>query len=171
MKGLEISHDILIAGPDFESCRQKVEHFFDRTMLIRYDRVLIPESDSVNAGTEEFWPRLQQGLAANQQVLREFLGNLEEEGFRTVADLESLEKGYLSKTLHTVAHLQDGLIGIDSRLYNFEEDSHSVSRGLQQKIAAAPGDYWILRVMGRISAPGEDPLDRLRTFEWKGKQP
>jgi len=165
MENLEISHDILMAGSDFSSCRQRVRRFFDRTRLIRYDEVLVMENESVNGAEKNFWARIEAGLGANQKVLGELLANLKEEGFLSLDDLQSLEKGYLSKILHTIAHLQDGFIGVDSRFYNLEEDSHGVSRGLQQKIGAAPDSYWILRVTGRFATPGEDPFDALRTFE------
>ena len=169
MKDLEISHDVLLAGSDFEFCRRRVKRFFDRTMLIRYDEVLVVESESVNGKDENFLPRLNQGLAANRAVVIELLGNLREEGFVTLEDLQDLEKGYLSKIFHTIAHLLDGFIGIDSHFYNLEEDSHTVSRDLQRKIFLAPQNYWLIRVKGRIAPAGEDPLDALRTFEWKGK--
>ena len=169
MENLEIAHDILIAGPDFASCWQQVKHFFGRSMLIRYDEVLVSEKESLNGADRKFWVRIEAGLAANQKVLGEFLENLKEEGFQSLDDLRYLEKGYLSKILHTIAHLQDGLIGIDSRFYNLAEDSHGVSRILRQKICTAPQDYWILRVTGRIAASGEDPFDTLRTFEGKIK--
>jgi hypothetical protein len=165
MENLEISHDILMAGSDFSSCRQRVRRFFDRTRLIRYDEVLVMENESVNGAEKNFWARIEAGLGANQKVLGELLANLKEEGFLSLDDLQSLEKGYLSKILHTIAHLQDGFIGIDSRFYNLEEDSHGVSRTLHQKIGATPDSYWVLRVRGRIAAPGEDPFDALRTFE------
>ena len=171
MENLEISHDLLLAGSDFGSCRQQVKRFFDRTMLIRYDEVLVMENESINGTDRNFWPKVRQGLAANQKVLAELLANLKGEGFVAVDDLQSLEKGYLSKILHTIAHLQDGFIGIDSRFYNLDEDSHGVSRELQQKIGATPGNYWLLRVTGRIAAPGEDPFDALRTFEGKRGYP
>jgi hypothetical protein len=169
MGNLEISHDILIAGSDFESCRQRVKQFFGRTMLIRYDEVLVMENDSLNGTEKNFWGRIQEGLAANQKVLGEFLANLKAEGFMTLDDLKSLEKGYLSKILHTIAHLQDGFIGIDSRFYNFEEDSHGVSRDTQKKISATPENYWIIRVKGKIAPMSEDPFDALRTFEGRGR--
>ena len=168
MEHLEIAHDILLAGPGFASCRQRVQHFFATTMLVRYDRVLVPEEEAVNGTAALFHERLTQGLAANRGVVEELLANLKEEGFAALDDLGGLEKGYLSKILHTVAHLQDGFIGIDSRLYNLEEDSHGVSREMQRKIAADPGDYWILRARGIIGVSGEDPLDSLRTFEGRG---
>jgi len=169
MENLEIAHDILIAGPDFAVCRQRVERFFDRTMLIRYDEVEVMESETISGMEEKFRARLQDGLAANRSVLDEFLTNLKDEGFVTFDDLKSMEKGYLSKILHSIAHLQDGFIGIDSRFYNLEEDSHGVSKDLQQKIGATPENYWILRVKGRIASPGEDPFDALRTFEGRSE--
>jgi hypothetical protein len=169
MGDLEISHDILIAGSDLKSCVQHVKRFFAATMLIRYDQVMISEKESLNGTAEKFRGRIEAGLRANQKVLGEFLENLKEEGFESLEDIRSLEKGYLSKILHTIAHLQDGFIGIDSRFYNLEEDSHGVSRHLQQKIAATPHNYWILRVTGRIASAGEDPFDALRTFEGRGK--
>ena len=170
MDNLEISHDILMAGSDFESCRQHLRHFFDRTMLLRYDEVLVIENESVNGTENFFWPRIQEGLSANKKVLEGFLANLKEEGFVSLDDLASLEKGYLSKILHIIAHLQDGFIGIDSRFYNLEEDSHGVSRDLQQKISTTPERYWILSVKGRFSPTSEDPFDDLRTFEGKVKK-
>lgn len=169
MGNLEISHDILLAGSNFESCSKRVNHFFDRTILIRYDEVLVLENESISGAEKEFRTRLQEGLAANRQVVGELLENLKDEGFVTLEDIQDLEKGYLSKILHTIAHLHDGFIGIDSRLYNLEEDSHGISPDLQQQIAAAPDNYWILKVKGLIASAGEDSLDALRTFEWKGK--
>lgn len=169
MENLEISHDILLAGSDFESCRKRVKRFFERTMLIRYDEVLIVEKESMPGTGKEFSIRLQEGLGANHQAIGELLKNLKDEGFTTLEDLQGVEKGYVSKIFHTIAHLLDGFIGIDSRFYNLEEDSHIISRDLQQKILGAPQNYWILKVKGRIASAGEDPFHALRTFEWKGK--
>jgi len=169
MGNLEISHDVLLAGSDLESCRQRVERFFDRTMLIRYDRVRTLKEESYNGTDENFLPRLQEALAANHEVLKELLENLKEEGFATLEDLQDLEKGYISKVFHTIAHLLDGFIGIDSRFYNLEEDSHGISREMLRNIHAAPQGYWLIRVTGSLAPAGEDPLDSLRTFEWNGK--
>jgi hypothetical protein len=170
MRSLEILHDILVAGSDFASCSQRVNRFFDRTMLIRYDRILIIENESISGTDGSFKKRIGAGLAANQKILAGFLADLKEEGFASLDDLPSLEKGYLSKILHTIAHLQDGFIGVDSRFYNLEEDSHGISRNLQQKIAMAPGNYWLLMVKGRIASADADPLDALRTFEGRGSE-
>lgn len=171
MGNLEILHDVLVAGSDFESCRQRVEHFFDRTTLIRYDEALIIKTDSVNGSQAGFWRRIQEGLKNNQEVLEKLLAHLKGEGFTTLDDLLSLEKGYQSKVLHTIAHLKDGFVGIDSRFFNLEEDSHGITGHLKQKIAATPDSYWLLRVCGRIASMGDDPLDDLRTFERQGENP
>jgi hypothetical protein len=165
MGNLEISHDILLAGSDFESCRKRAKRFFDRTMLIRYDEVLVLENESMNGADNKFRTRLEEGIAANHQTIAELLEMLKDEGFATLEDLQGLEKGYVSKTFHTIAHLLDGFIGIDSYFYNLEEDSHGITQDLQQKILAAPQNYWILRVTGRIVSASGDPLDVLRTFE------
>lgn len=169
MMNLEVLHDILIAGSDFESCRQQVARFFNRTMLIRYDEVLISEDEALNGTQPDFWPQLESGLTANRKILQDFLGHLKAEGFSTLDDLEGMEKGYQSKMLHIVAHLQDGFIGIDSRFYNLAEDSHGISGNLRRKIAASPENYWLLRVKGKIASTEEDPLDALRTFEGRTK--
>jgi hypothetical protein len=138
-------------------------------MLIRYDQVLVQEDESLNASDKEFWSRLEQGIAANHSTIGELLQNLKDEGFTTLEELHGVEKGYVSKTFHTIAHLLDGFVGIDSRFYNLEEDSHGISQELRQKIHDAPEKYWILKVKGEISSTAEDPLDALRTFEWKEK--
>lgn len=169
MGKLEISHDILVAGTDFASCQQHVKQFFAKTMLIRYDEILVTESESVNGAESTFQVRIQEGLRTNREVVGKFLATLQEEGFVTLDDLQGLEKGYLTKILHIIAHLQDGFIGIDSPFYNLIEDSHTVSRDLQQKMQATPKRYWILRVTGRIVSTAADPFDALRTFEGGGK--
>ena len=123
------------------------------------------ENESINGSKPDFQTRIYEGLAVNREILEAFLVNLKEEGFVSLDDLKSLERGYLSKILHTIAHLLDGFVGIDSHFYNLEEDSHGISRDMQQKMNQSPGNYWILRVKGRIASASEDPFDALRTFE------
>ena len=169
MGNLEISHDILLAGSDFASCRKRVKRFFDSTILIRYDQVQIVENVSINGTDKGFNIRLHEGLAANQKAIGELLDNLKDEGFETFKDIQGVEKGYVSKIFHTIAHLLDGFIGIDSGFYNLEEDSHGISKELQQKISVSPENYWIFRVKGSIVSSDEDPFHALRTFERKEK--
>jgi hypothetical protein len=168
MANLEMTHDILVAGSDLATCLKRIHHFFDTTMLIRYDEVQILENESVNGTDADFRARMEQGIKANRQAVKELVTSLQDEGFTDLNELQSVEKGYISKIFHTIAHLMDGFIGIDSQFYNLEEDSHGISRDLRQKILAAPGEYWVLRVKGRITSASEDSLDALRTFEWKG---
>ena len=53
MGNLEIVHDVLIAGSDFESCRQQVQRFFRSTMLIRYDEVMVMENESIKGSQKK----------------------------------------------------------------------------------------------------------------------
>ena len=164
---LEVPIDVLVAGEDFASCHHRVSRFFDRTMLIRFDEVRVDEKESINAADQAFWARLDEGVSANRKVVDELVASLQEEGVATLEDLQKQEQGYLTKILHTIAHLLDGFIGIDSRFYSLEEDSHSVSKALRNSINENPQQYWLLRVMGKIISESQDPLDALRTFEWK----
>ena len=164
---LEVSLDILVAGEDFASCRHKVSRFFDRTMLIRFDEVRVDEKESMNAADQAFWLRLDEGVSANRKIVGELVASMQEEGVATFEDLQKLEQGYLTKILHTIAHLLDGFIGIDSRFYSLEEDSHAISKALRRQIAAEPQQFWIVRVVGKIGTVSQDPLDALRTFEMK----
>jgi len=166
---LEVSIDVLVTGEDFASCQHKVSRFFDRTMLIRFDEVKIDEQGSISAADQSFWARMEEGVLANRETVSEFAENLKKEGFGSLEELQNLEKGYLTKILHTIAHLLDGFIGIDSRFYNLEEDSHAISNALRTQIAAEPKQFWILRVVGKIGTASQDPLDALRTFELRNR--
>jgi hypothetical protein len=164
---LEVSLDVLVAGEDFASCHHRVSRFFDRTMLLRFDEVRIDEKESINAADQAFWERLDEGISANRKTIGELAANLRQEGFGSFEKLQSLEKGYLTKIFHTIAHLLDGFIGIDSRFYSLEEDSHSISNALRKQITAEPQRFWVIRVVGKIGTADQDPLDALRTFEMK----
>ena len=162
---LEISLDILVSGADFTSCRHRVSRFFERTMLVRFDEIRVDQEESFNAADQPFWVRLDEGISANRRTVNELAANLKQANYSSLEELQDLEKGYLTKILHTIAHLLDGFIGIDSRFYSLEEDSHTISSALRGQIAAEPQQFWILRVVGKIGTAGEDPLDALRTFE------
>ena len=162
---LEIFLDVLVSGDDFASCRHRVSRFFEQTMLVRFDEVRVDEEESLNAADQPFWVRLDEGIAANRKTVSELAANLKQEGYSSLQELQGLEKGYLTKILHTIAHLLDGFIGIDSRFYNLVEGSHGISKALRRQIGAEPQQFWILRVVGTIGTAALDPLDALRTFE------
>ena len=169
MGDLIISHDILLEAPDFDSCHKRVSRFFETTMLIRYDEIRISRNESSCGADSDFRARIKAGLAANHQALEKLFICLRDEGLSALEDLKGIEKGYVSKTLHTIAHLLDGFIGIDSFFYNLEEDSHTITPDMSRKIEASPDSYWIVRVNGTISSADEKPFEALRTFEWKGE--
>jgi hypothetical protein len=162
---LEVSIDMLVSGADFESCQNRVLRFFDRTMLVRFDEVTVDGNGSLNGTEQSFFIRVDEGISANRKVIGELVENLQEEGYGALEELPNMEAGYLTKILHTIAHLLDGFIGIDSRFFNLAEDSHSISNELRKEIEGEPQKFWILRVKGKIASASEDPFDALRTFE------
>jgi hypothetical protein len=78
---------------------------------------------------------------------------LKEEGVTSLDQLPHLEQGYVTKVLHTLTHLLDGFIGIDSVFYNLLEDSHQVSGSLAADIQASPTAYWLVPIRtGKVAA-------------------
>jgi len=160
---LRVCHEILITGSDFETCRQKALLFFKKNMLVRYDVVQIDAEGAVNAQRASFWKRISHGESANRKVLAEFVSELEEEGFRSLHDIMSMDQGYRSKVFHTIAHLVDGFFGIDSCFYNLVDDSHWVSNSLRQQIEDAPAEYWLLKADAESKGKTADRLHALRS--------
>lgn len=140
------THWLLSTADNFSMARDSVRAFFKNNMLLNYDAVTIVEEDSCSAKSDEFWPALDEGLAANRQVLAGLIEDLRGEGCREIADLMVLPMGYPSKVLHIIAHLLDGFIGIDSVFYNLREDSNWLSDGLRAIIRQDPERYWLIRV-------------------------
>jgi len=158
---LHAEHEFLVSGADSETSRRKTRLFFDRNMLVRYDIVNIVEA--ITAEHPEFWPRIEHGEAANRKALADLLAELREEGYEQLKDILRMDQGYQSKMFHTVAHLLDGFFGVDTYLYNLEDDSHWLSRETRQKIADSPQDYWLLKVAASSKGPTADRLHLLRT--------
>ncbi|MCK5228376.1 MAG: hypothetical protein KAK02_09225 [Desulfobulbaceae bacterium] len=150
----EAVHNILVAGPDFESCRNHVLQFFEKTQLLQYDNVTIDPDRSLQGTDPGFWLRIEEGLAAIQDLVKAQLEELKEAGCTSLDDLLHLEYGYPSKVLHIMTHLLDGFIGIDSVFYNLIEDSHDLSDTLQKKILQDLSLYWLLHVRGSAASPG-----------------
>ena len=71
---------------------------------------------------------------------------LQESGYHTLVELAEIKQGYESKTLHTLVHLLDGFIGIDSKFYNLIENSHLISASLRREIKQTPAHYWLLQI-------------------------
>lgn len=148
---LEVFHNILMIGPDAKACKDYVLRFFAKTPLVRYDSLNILESEIFPATVPEFWRRLDEGIAENRKTVSDLLAELREAGTKSLEDLLTLPQGFQSKIVHTVAHLLDGFIGIDSLFYNMVEDSHWVSDQLRQEMRENPADYWLLQVEAVLS--------------------
>lgn len=164
---MPVNHEILVSGPDFEACESRVLHFFTKNMLVRYDTVRIAEQASVAADQDQFWQRLESGIAANRRALDELFSELAGEGFTTMADCRKMDQGYHSKIFHTIAHLLDGFFGVDTVFYNLEEDSHGVSGDLRQRMQADPKAFRLIKVLAESSAESADQVQKLRSFEGK----
>ena len=154
---LQASHEILVIGVDLETCRQKTLRFFAKNILVRYDSITIVEAESVNGEHPRFWERVEAGEAANRMTLANMLADLKAEGFQQLDDIMQLRQGYQSKIFHTIAHLLDGFFGIDSALYNLEDDSHWLSSVRRQQIQAALHTCWLLKVAGRSTGYNPRP--------------
>lgn len=160
------THLLLTIGSDRNDAQARVEHFFTRNFLVKYDRVSVLAERTIHAGETDFWGRLEEGVAANRRLVGELLAELQGGGFERVTDLGGMAQGYDSKVLHTVTHLLDGFFGVDTFFYNLEEDSHGVSARLATAIKAHPGGFWLVEAEC-TSDPGHDPdrLDPIRRFE------
>lgn len=150
-----IEHRFLIQEKDYNRACQRITRFLERYELLSYDRLKFEARDSLPAFHPRFWKALQEAQERNRQVIRDLFRDLAREGYRELFDLALLPQGYLSKIFHTLAHLLDGFLGIDSYFYNLEEDSHWVSRRLERKIQTQPEGFWLVKLYGytEVSEP------------------
>ena len=155
-----ISHYFLVRSQTATLAGQHVRRYLAGNQLITYTEFFVREEDILVAGDARFWLFLDQGLQANQAFTARMLDHLKDEGFVTLDQLLHLEQGYATKVLHTLAHMLDGFIGVDSVLYNLIEDSHRVSEPLAAAIRKVPGEFWLVPVRtGRLQASVLHPVD------------
>lgn len=162
---LEISHRILVMGPNLEKSTAHALRFLDRTPLVQYDRVRVIAAESCANTDSRFWPWLEEGVVQNRQVLAKLLGDLRAAGTKDFQDLLSMPQGFQSKIIHTVAHLLDGFFGIDSIFYSLPEDSHWLSDTLRKQIEASPEEFWLIKVVATLEALEHGSVSTLRSFE------
>ena len=162
---LETSHEFLAMGPDFNTAQKAVLRFLDTTQLVRYDAVRVETHACLSATDAGFWPRIEQGLEDNRQVLRQLASELKESGVFSLDEALTLHQGFQSKLFHTIAHMLDGFFGIDSCFYNLATDSHWLTADLKKEIEAAPEDFWLIRVSGFLKTATREKAILLRTFE------
>jgi hypothetical protein len=155
-----ISHYFLVRSQSGQAAGQHVERYLAGNQLISYAEFFVRTEEVLNGTADKFWETLHHGLAANDSFARRMLAHLKEEGVTSLDQLPDLEQGYVTKILHTLTHLLDGFIGIDSVLYNLIEDSHRVSDGLSAAIHAHPEEYWLVPIRtGKLEASVLHPVD------------
>jgi hypothetical protein len=155
-----VSHSFLVRSRSGQAAGRHVKRYLTGNQLISYAEFFIRPEDILNGTDDRFWPALEQGLAANRAFARRMLDHLNKEGLTTLEQLLELQQGYATKVLHTLTHLLDGFIGIDSVLYNLVEDSHQVSEVLTGAIRNTPEAYWLIPVRaGKLEASVLHPVD------------
>ncbi|MDD2463408.1 MAG: hypothetical protein PHI97_05375 [Desulfobulbus sp.] len=141
-----ISHYFLVRSPSSQAAASHVERYLSGNQLISYAEFFVQPEEVLGGDHDKFWDTLGLGLAANDVFAHRMLEHLKEEGVTTLNQLLSLKQGYATKILHTLTHLLDGFIGIDSIFYNLVEDSHWVSEELSEAIRGHVGGYWLVPV-------------------------
>lgn len=148
-----VSHSFLVRSQSAELSGQHVQRYLDGNQLVRYADLLIRQDDILNAADHDFWLLLEQGLQANTAFTKRMLTHLKEEGITRLDQLLDMNQGYATKVLHTLTHMLDGFIGIDSVLYNLIEDSHRLSTSLAATIRNQPEEFWLVPVRtGKVQA-------------------
>jgi len=125
---------------------EKVTLFLDKTALVRYENIVFNSDLSCSASDPIFWEIVNNGLEKNKQSIIALIDELQESGYSQLTELAGMKQGYESKVLHTLVHLLDGFIGVDSSFYNLIEDSHLLNDSLRQKIKQTPNRYQLLQV-------------------------
>lgn len=141
-----ISHYFLVRAENSYDACEHVEQYLDKNQLITYADLVIKDEEVLQGRSREFWPTVEKGLERNRQFALKMLDYLKEEGVRSLDDLITLQQGYTTKILHTLTHLLDGFIGVDTSLYNLLEDSHQISDMLRADIKSSPDVYWVIPV-------------------------
>ena len=165
MMEIEALHSLLVRGNDFAYCQARVEKFFAKNFLVKYDTVKIVPEKSYSTEDPAFWPALEEGIASNQQKVAEMVKELRECGFTDLGDLVTMPQGYETKILHTITHLVDGFFGIDTCFYNLEEDSHGLTEKLAQLVREKPTEFQLITVVCFSGKGDSDLLAKIRKFE------
>ena len=144
---LSVFHDFLAKAPDFSSAKAQASKFLQDTTLIRYGSVEIDHNKSCSAEHKGFWRQLDQGVAENRKIVAGLIRELELCDYSSLHDLSSVKQGFESKILHTITHMLDGFVGVDSVFYSLIEDSHWLSPSLREEIMSQPNQYWLVHVV------------------------
>lgn len=142
----KISHYFLVRSSNSYDACEHVEQYLDKNQLITYADLVIKDEEVLQGTSLDFWPMVEKGLDRNHRFAMEMLSHLKEEGVASLDDLLEMQQGYLTKILHTLTHMLDGFIGVDTALYNLLEDSHQISESMRADMKVAPEEYWVIPV-------------------------
>ena len=142
----KISHLFLVEAESPQEGTEQVEHYLKGNQLITYSDLVIRPEEIIGSKEGRFWPMLEKGIAKNMDFALSLVETLKDEGVETLDGLVQMEEGYLTKLLHTLTHLLDGFIGVDSVFYNLVEDSHRISRTLKMSVDTECEKYWLIPV-------------------------
>ncbi|PID72439.1 MAG: hypothetical protein CSB34_02155 [Desulfobulbus propionicus] len=142
----KISHYFLVEADTAKLGEEQVHHYLKGNQLVTYSHLVIREEEVIGSKDQRFWPTLNRGVQKNMNVAISLVDTLKEEGVTTLEELVQMREGYLTKVLHTLAHLLDGFIGVDSIFYNLVEDSHRVTSGLRETIDNEVEKFWLIPV-------------------------
>ncbi len=148
---MKTTHIFLVQDDELSMAVKRTNNFILRNGLVSYDHHQIDEDDCLNGTNPKFYEILKSAVQKNNDVITCLLKELASEGYIELQHLAQIPQGYLSKIVHTIAHLLDGFFGIDTYFYNLEEDSHRVSFSLFKKIKENPGQYWLIQVIGLLA--------------------
>lgn len=156
---LSMEHDLLVSGPDRETCEHHIRLFFDKSQLVHYDSIDFDRPRCVNGADPRFHDLLHSAIAGNRKILAELLAKLRDEGCTSLDDLLVMPQGFMSKLLHTMCHLLDGFFGVDSRFFDIDEISHWLTENRRKELERTPERCWLMRVRGK-SVYGQGFEDR-----------
>ncbi len=145
-KNYKVSHIFLVQEEDCQAGKELVFRYLDRNPLITYADMLVRDEEVMNGAGDRFWSTVEQGIRKNMDFASSMLTILKDEGVQSLDDLLTMKEGYLTKVLHTITHMLDGFIGVDSIFYNMVEDSHRMSGQLRKNIQETPEHYWLIPV-------------------------
>jgi len=143
---LSIEHDLLVTGPDLQTCCQHVQRFFAKSQLVHYDSIEVDQEHSTSASDPRFEESLNRAITKNHEILAELLSKLKDEGYVATEDLLDLPQGFQSKLLHTMCHILDGFFSIDSRFFDIDEVSNWLTDNRRKQIRQSPGECWLIHV-------------------------
>ncbi len=146
---LNVQHSFLVTGQNLDACITRLHHFFETTQLVRYDDIQTIREKSCPAQSEKFSLLLDQALQKNRDRLKALLDDLQVEGYTDITSLINLPQGFLSKTLHTIAHMEDGFFGIDAAFFDVDESSLRLTGRRRQLINDHPEECWLVTIKAR----------------------